>query len=389
MSNIKNVAIFVDYSQEFARRIVYGFMHYVKSESEFEWRFPLISDRLRDVRVLKGGKNLDGVICPIYSERVSLKLTTLGIPCVNLAMPLTGCTIPAVTFDNYQIGRAAAKHLLSSDAVDYIFICENSAPYNQLRWRGFCEAIEDAGMSARRVLYRVKKKEIEVAGRLGNPSALIPHLKKRQLPLGVFASWDYVGFNVMSALTLAGLECPQQVRVVSVDNDSFYCLLTSPQMSSVDINPESVGYRAGMKLESIFKGEKQRSDDPILIPPGDLAIRGSSDTLHLEHPNIAQAITIINEDFHQGINVGDLVNRMPISRRTLETQFRKVLGKSVHEVILEIRMQKARQLLKRTYLSIDEVSLRVGFKSQQNFHVAFKRETGMSPRDYRKINFMN
>ena len=179
MHNAKDIAVFVNYTQDFARRIVHGLTHFIHTESELQWRFPLVSDRLRIIRHLKDVESFDGLICPIHSKRISAYIRKHKIPCVNLAIPTAGCTIPSITFDNYLIGQMAAEHLLESGAIDFLYVCENQVKYNVLRWKGFSEKVAEAGFSAKRHIHKMQEQEIHVKRRRGTPSGLVAPLKKR------------------------------------------------------------------------------------------------------------------------------------------------------------------------------------------------------------------
>ncbi|MBS6766132.1 MAG: AraC family transcriptional regulator [Clostridium sp.] len=85
----------------------------------------------------------------------------------------------------------------------------------------------------------------------------------------------------------------------------------------------------------------------------------------------------------------------PITNQHLEEQFhlhsnylakamKETFGKTPLDVLLEIRMEYARQYLIRTDYDIRTISKLVGFSSEIYFSNCFKKHMGMSPRNYRK-----
>ena len=56
------------------------------------------------------------------------------------------------------------------------------------------------------------------------------------------------------------------------------------------------------------------------------------------------------------------------------------------EILTDIRMQKACDLLKNTTLRVLEVSSAVGYENTEHFYRAFRRKTGLTPSEYRKQN---
>jgi LacI family transcriptional regulator len=82
--------------------------------------------------------------------------------------------------------------------------------------------------------------------------------------------------------------------------------------------------------------------------------------------------------------VADLVRATPLTRRVLERRFRKVVGHTVHREIVRVRMQRVRQLLLETDLPMTVIARRTGFRHVEYLSAAFKRETGISPSQFRQ-----
>ena len=64
--------------------------------------------------------------------------------------------------------------------------------------------------------------------------------------------------------------------------------------------------------------------------------------------------------------------------------FKKHCGKSIRAYTNDLRISEAKKLLKNTGLSIKEISERTGFFDSNYFSNSFKKETGVSPKEYRK-----
>ncbi|CAO3437575.1 helix-turn-helix domain-containing protein [Azospirillum endophyticum] len=65
--------------------------------------------------------------------------------------------------------------------------------------------------------------------------------------------------------------------------------------------------------------------------------------------------------------------------------FRQSMGEPPHKYILQRRLERARALLRDGRLSLTEVALEAGFGGSSQFAMAFRRATGLSPRDWRRI----
>ncbi|MET0634824.1 MAG: substrate-binding domain-containing protein [Chitinophagaceae bacterium] len=89
---------------------------------------------------------------------------------------------------------------------------------------------------------------------------------------------------------------------------------------------------------------------------------------------------ISNEHF--GVN--DICLQMGISRVPLYRKVKAVLGYSINEYIMNVRLQKAKYLLLNEDISISEISFRVGFASPTYFATVFKTKLGITPKSFKE-----
>ncbi len=64
--------------------------------------------------------------------------------------------------------------------------------------------------------------------------------------------------------------------------------------------------------------------------------------------------------------------------------FKKAVGQSPHQYLLEKRIERAKALLKTTESSLVEIASQVGIATQSHFTTVFHRVTGMTPREFRE-----
>ena len=122
------------------------------------------------------------------------------------------------------------------------------------------------------------------------------------------------------------------------------------------------------------------------MPPIGVAARQSTSTLAIEDRQTALAVRFIREQACSGINVADVLKAVPQSRRLMESRFRRLLGRTPHEEILRVQMDRVKQLLVETDLPLAEVAERAGFAHVEYLSVVFKRETGIPPSAFRRAN---
>jgi len=99
---------------------------------------------------------------------------------------------------------------------------------------------------------------------------------------------------------------------------------------------------------------------------------------------VAQAVKIIWNHGYRNFTVGELVQRLPITRRTLERRFQQVLGYSIGKELERCRLARAKHLLRHTSLPVSHIALAVGFSGADRLAKAFRRREKMTPRQYRK-----
>lgn len=209
-------------------------------------------------------------------------------------------------------------------------------------------------------------------------TAWVRHLAK---PCGVMAYYDIRGLQLLEICRSAGVAVPDEVAVVGAGNDELLCDLSEPPMSSVALHGDAAGYQAAALLERMMAGETV--DGVHLIKPTGIVVRQSSDVLAIADPDVSLAVRFIRNHGAEGIKVGDLLRAVPMSRRVLESRFKKLLGHSPHEEILRMQLQRVRQLLEDTDLPLKIIAERAGFKHLQNLRAVFKRHVGQTPGEYR------
>lgn len=100
-------------------------------------------------------------------------------------------------------------------------------------------------------------------------------------------------------------------------------------------------------------------------------------------PRIHRVIRLMTEELHREVPITELAKSVNLSSTRLRHLFKDHIGLSPTQYLKVHRMQKARQLLENTFLSVKEIMLRIGIKDQSHFTRAFKKLYGLSPVKYR------
>jgi len=105
-------------------------------------------------------------------------------------------------------------------------------------------------------------------------------------------------------------------------------------------------------------------------------------------PKLSEAVTLMEANIEEPLSTDDIANLVGLSRRQLERLFKQYLGSLPSRYYLELRLQKARQLLLETNYSIVQVGLMCGFSSGSHFSTAFGALFGNTPREERQRKLM-
>jgi LacI family transcriptional regulator len=201
-------------------------------------------------------------------------------------------------------------------------------------------------------------------------------------PLGLFACNDDRGRQVLETCRLVGLQVPEDVAVLGVDNDEVFCELSDPPLSSIALNAETAGYRAAELLDGMMSG-RIRKPRRILVEALGVMTRRSTEVIAVKDADIASALQFIRHEQGRGISVDRVADEVAMSRRSLEKRFRDTIGRTILEEIQLVRLERSKRLLLETTYPISKVAEISGFGSTGYFIQFFQRRVGKTPRKYR------
>ncbi len=167
--------------------------------------------------------------------------------------------------DNTQGGKRATEHLIRLGRKRIAFLGHSDAPEVLQRYRGYRNALEEAGMSLVDELVVPSHFDIESA------EASIEALVKNGVEIdGIVAASDVLAFGALRGLERAGRKVPDDVSVVGYDNISF-ARYSSPGLTTIDQDMTAAGRLILSKLLD-FQGPQARRSERLAT---DLIVRGS------------------------------------------------------------------------------------------------------------------
>jgi LacI family transcriptional regulator len=384
------VAVVVDPAVWFDREIVAGAAQFAREAGDWQLYVEEESpNRLPDLRSWRG----DGIIASFSDRRVARAILATGLPAVAVGgsaylEAIQG--IPCVRSDDRAIATMAAEHLLDRGLKSFGYygtIASDTTGWSRARGEAFAARIEEAGfrcdpLTASRASRHWSRVQAE----------LCSWLEALPKPAGIMACDDIRARHVMEACRTVGCRVPHDVAVIGVDNDELICDLAVPPLSSIAQAPRSIGYEAARLVDGLIRGaagsaavERPRGTAGVItIPPVGVLPRGSTDTLAVADPVIAQVIRSIRDQDLCTMSVADIVAASGLPRWKLERRFRECVGHSIHEDIVRTRLSAALVLVRTTALPLKAIAPRAGFRSLPYMVTMFKRHFGVTPAKLRK-----
>lgn len=99
---------------------------------------------------------------------------------------------------------------------------------------------------------------------------------------------------------------------------------------------------------------------------------------------VTKAQRWMEKHLEENFRLADLADHLAVSERTVNRRFKLALGETPLGHLQSLRIELAKRLLETTPLSVEAVSERAGYGDLSTFRRLFKREAGLSPRDYQQ-----
>jgi LacI family transcriptional regulator len=380
----RRVALIVEMSGIYGRRILEGIARYLRSHEP--WSVFLEQRELRAPPppwLLK--RPWDGIICRSTTPSLARAFRRRKLPVVDLNDLFSGLGLPRILSDMYGIGRLGAEHFLERGFRSFAFCGFRGETWSKRRCDGFCETLAKANADC--AIYESPWYGRYVPEWDKEQEAIAQWIRTLPKPLGLMACNDVRGQQVLNACRAVGIAVPEEVAVLGADDEQVLCELCTPPLSSVIPNPERIGYEAAAVLDQLMLGIDPQIEER-LIPPLGVAMRQSTDVLGVDDADVAAAVSLIRREACRGLTVEQVVAQVSISRSQLERRFRKYLGHSPQAEMRRVQLNRVRQLLTETDLSLSSIAKMAGYIHPEYMNVVFKRETGRTPGEYRATSLV-
>jgi LacI family transcriptional regulator len=378
---IPHVLLLVETSLAYGRRVVEGIARYALENGPWSVQFePRALDSLPP-KWLKNWRG-DGIISRTISAKAAKMLKAMRLPLVEmLGNPKFG--VAQVRGDYDMMGQMAAEHFFNSGLRQFAYFTYEGTSFTQEHCDAFRNALKERAFDCH-VYGAPISEEIAQHWDERQRPRVVKWLRSLPRPIGIYATGDTHAVRLLDICRELGIAVPEEMAILGVGNDPVICETLRPTLSSIDLDARRIGYEAARLLDRKMAGEQ--ANESILIPPSHIAVRQSTDLMVIDDADVVQAMRFIREFACAGIDVALVADKVGLSQRVLERRFHKFLGRNPKSEITRIQIEHAKKLLAQTEMNYAIVAKKCGFNSLAYFNSAFRREVGMTPNAYRRMD---
>lgn len=335
---------------------------------------------------------IDGLIFADQKHHTCAQVTKLHIPAVNINGYRGNQRISGVSSDDPEVGRMGARYFLERGFRSLAFCGPGNWNWCRKRADAFAVETERAGKKCSLFLPEYAydndyeyENDANPNQQWTTPAKLREWIDLLEKPVGIMGCHDQRALHALEACKDLGLQIPNEVSLLGVDNNLLLCEASEPSLSSVDLDPTRIGYEAARLLDQMLT-RKIRKPSRHIVPPKRIVTRMSSDISAIDDQALARALQYIQKHKTQLIGVDEIVEATGVSRRTLERRFKDYFRLTINQELCRQRIELAKMLLFDTHLPIESIALQCGFRYSTYFSHIFEKETGVSPGRWRIIN---
>lgn len=377
------ITLLFNANKVYDRQIIEGVGEYLQA-SQCDWDIFIEEDfrcRIDSVKDWLG----DGVIADFDDPEIELALSQANIPVVGVGgsyhRPEDYPPVHYIATDNYALVSTAFMHLKEKGLNHFAFY---GLPHHiSHRWatereHAFRQLVTEGNY--RHFIFQGMETAPENWKHAQN--RLADWLQNLPAHTGIIAVTDARARHLLQVCEHLDIAVPEKMCVIGIDNEELTRYLSRVALSSVAQGSRQMGYQAAKLLHKLLK----QGDFPvqrILVPPVKVVERRSTDYRSLHDPAVIQAMHFIRYHACKGIKVEQVLDAVGISRSNLEKRFRDETGNTIHGLIHQEKLNRASEFLAASTLSINEISQMCGYPSLQYFYSVFKKEYGITPKEYR------
>ena len=341
------------------------------------WHLDVVSPNQFSMRTLANTNNepFDGyIISEPGSDAVMKHIADSHMPTVlcNITDKRTSARSDAVSSvwsDNADAGRRAAKHLLER---------------GRYASAGYVHEIDFAFYSTERMMaFRATMKKENVSTAVFDShkakdfaAELRKWIRNLPKPTAIMACSDMRAADIINICRKDGIQVPEQVAVIGVDNDTAQHEKCGMSISSVILNMRDMGRQTVRELDFLFRHTTRHGRPHEILVPAKGVFVGESTARSASAARLVDAaLAFIKTNCTKRISATALAKHLGYSRQLVELRFSQISGKTIRQTIEDVRMEEAMQRLKNGE-PVRSIVHAMHFTSANQFYRIYKRHFG-------------
>lgn len=375
-----------DFTESYATNLLKGILRY--SRLHDPWvvcKMPLAFRDKRgilEVADFASQWKADAIIGQFYDTDKVEVFQQRGIIAIAQDYQSRFANIPNITGEHRRGGQLCADYFIRRGYHHFAFYGLKGMVWSDERKEGFCQEIAK----------RVKNSSLFLQEEMNlddtwwyNMSELTAWLDSLPKPVAILACDDNRAYQIVEACQQTRrMRIPDDIAILGIDNDESVCLLSSPQLSSLNQGTEEAGYETArmidLTLQQPLEKRFQNLHD-VINKVTFITTRNSTDAFIHQNRPISQALSYISKNIYKPITVDAILGEITMSRRNFETLFRKEMNISIYQYVLNVKVEKMKELLMSGY-SIQQVAQELSIDNLKGMSRTFKQHVGMTMTEF-------
>ena len=377
-----------DFTEAYAHHLLQGILTYAKQKDQEAWVVCRMPPSYKETYGTKGvvewAKKWEAnAIIGRFNHDDDIDLFRRnGIIAIAQDFKRRFNNIPNITSNYHDTGRLAARFFIEKGYEHFAFYGYKDTVWSDERCDGFYEGVKEAGYGKN--FHTYTNQQLETLWYYDS-TPLLNWLKQLPRQTAVFCCDDNQGNKITEICKSNRIQIPEHLAVLGVDNDTTLCELSDPPLSSVYLDIEAGGYETAELIMNLMT-QKDFQPQDVIIKATSIINRASTNSFATDDMYINEALEFIHSNLDKALNVTDLVNKLPLSRRLLEMRFKKVTGRSDYNYIIYNRIEEVARKIHETDKPINEIATEMEFYNYSNLVQQFKQIKGCTPTEFRKRN---
>lgn len=323
----------------------------------------------------------EGIIAEVGSPEMEQQLAKFGCPILDISQNRGGGRFPNVGCDNREVGRLQAAQLLGLGHRHFVYAGQLSWIAAKERCRGFLDKLREKGATG--LAYDLTR-EVHPHPYEQWTTILGEWIVQQPLPLAIATPFAEDATNIAQRCLRRGLKIPEQIALISIDDDLSAQEICDPQATVVRMPWEQIGFQAATLMQKMLESPNWKVPKNTVLAPRGIQAHRSTEMIAVDDPALASAVRFMRDNAHRPLSVEEAATHCGLSRRVLEKRFAASLNKTPFAEIRHHQLELVRSLLVETDYSIEEIANRSAFAHTGHLIEAFRKVEGCTPGEYRK-----